>query len=132
MLHVEEYRVLIRRAKEFLVEAEEALENKRFDLACFFAEQSLQLYLKAILIKLIGDYPRTHYFRVLVAKLLEILPKDKKEMISEFIRKNRSRISELEDAYIMARYLPKAFSKDDAQDLIDLVKQTISLIEKTV
>lgn len=129
MPRAEERDVLIRRSREFLVEAEEAMRGGRFDLACFLAEQSLQLYLKARLLELTGEYPRTHYIRVLLARLLEALPEGRKEAVLRFIRSNRAGLSELEDAYIMARCSTKAFGEDDARDLVDLVRRTVDLLE---
>jgi len=41
-----------------LEEARDALGKKRFDVAVFLAEQGLQLYLKAQLYRLLGEYPR--------------------------------------------------------------------------
>ena len=55
MSSFEEFQILIKRAKDFLVEAEEAIQNNRFDLSSFFAEQAVQLYLKAVLLKIVGD-----------------------------------------------------------------------------
>ena len=132
MQSIDEYSLLVRRAKEFLAEAEDALKKGRFDLSCFFSEQSVQLYLKAVLLKLTGDYPRTHYIRALLSRIMETLPSDKKNRVAEFIRSNRARISELEDAYVMARHSAKTFSEEDARDLIAVAREIIELIEEVV
>jgi len=132
MSHVEEYEILDKRAREFLAEAKEALERGRYDLACFFAEQAAQLYLKAILLKLAGEYPRTYQIRTLLSRLAELLPDEKRRQIVEFMRSNRARLSELEDVYIMARYSTKSYTREDAEDLVRLVVDIINMVEELV
>ena len=46
------------------------------------------------------------------------------------MKRNRAKISELEDTYITARYIPKIFGKDDAIDLVNLAKELINLVSK--
>ncbi len=47
-IHRVEIEVLKNRSLRFLEEAKFALERKYYDVACFLAEQSLQLYLKSL------------------------------------------------------------------------------------
>ncbi len=47
------------------------MDRKFYDVAAFSLEQALQLFLKASLLKLGVDYPRTHSVR----KLLELIYK---------------------------------------------------------
>ena len=130
---IEQYRTLLRRAYEFLEEAKEALMRSRFDLACFFAEQAAQLYLKAILLKVIGDYPKTHYVRILLSKLVEVIVDEEKKLkIIDFTKRNRAKLSELEDVYIMARYSTKSYGEDDAKELIELVENLIQLVKEVI
>ena len=63
---------LKRRALSFLKEAEE-VENP--DLAAFFAEQSMQLYLKSVLYELFGEKVRGHSLRGLLGLLAKLLNK---------------------------------------------------------
>ena len=72
MSSLAEYEVLLRRARWFLEEAEEALGRGRFDLACFLAEQAAQLRLEAALLKLLGNYPRLHQLRPLLGVLADM------------------------------------------------------------
>ena len=60
---------LRRRASVFLREAEKLLEEGEYDIACFNAEQSLQLYVKSVLLKLFGEAPRIHGVRELLGYL---------------------------------------------------------------
>ena len=57
---------LKRRALSFLKEAEEAVDP---DLAACFAEQSMQLYLKAALYELFGEIVRGYRLRALLGLL---------------------------------------------------------------
>ena len=57
---------LKRRALSFLKEAEEAADA---DLAVFFAEQAMQLYLKAVFYELFGERVRGHSLRELLGIL---------------------------------------------------------------
>lgn len=51
---------LKRRALDFLACAESDFERGRYSLVLFHVEQFLQLYLKHLLYRKIGDFPKTH------------------------------------------------------------------------
>ena len=128
-IHRSEVEILKRRSLEFLEESRIALKRGSYDVACFLAEQSLQLYLKHSLLKTVGDYPRTHSIRRLLGDLNKVL---KSRKLEEFIRANRARLSALEDAYLMARYFIKEYSKEDAEDMVKLVEETLKIIDKAI
>jgi len=132
MEHTREYEILVNRSKGFLKIAEYALNNGLHDLACFSAEQAVQLHIKAQLLKLIGDYPRTHHIRLLIARLLEVLPARKKSTLQKYVKINRARLSELEDAYTMARYTTKTYTQEDAEEIVDFAKEVINKVEEIV
>jgi len=60
---LEEYKFLLERSRRFYETALMQISRRFYDLAAFSLEQSLQLYLKAHLLKLGLDYPRTHSVR---------------------------------------------------------------------
>lgn len=124
-----EAEVLRRRYAEFLEEARSALNRGFYDVACFLAEQSLQLYLKYVLLRVIGDYPRTHSARTLLGEISRALGSVELE---EFSRANRARLSALEDAYMMARYFVKEYTREDAEDMIRLVEEVVSIVGRAV
>jgi len=128
-LHRAEVELLKKRSKEFLEEAKIALERGSYDVACFLAEQSLQLYLKSVLLKLVGDYPRTHSIRRLLGEIVRIT--DNVE-IKEYARENRIRLSNLEDAYLMARYFIKEYLREDAADMIKTAEETMERIRDII
>ena len=124
-----EVRLLKRRALDFLEEAKIALRRGSYDIACFLAEQALQLYLKFILLKIVGDYPRTHSIKRLLGEIARLTNSSE---LRNFMRVNRARISALEDAYLMARYFIKEYDEDDANDMIKLVEEIVNLVNKIV
>ncbi len=127
--HKLEVEVLRKRTLEFLEEAQIALERGSYDLACFLSEQALQLYLKSTLLMIIGDYPRTPSMRRLLGELNRIMVSKELE---DFIKANRARLIALEDAYLMARYFTSEYSREDAEDMVKLAKETIDIVNKVV
>lgn len=128
-IHRLEVNVLRKRSFMFLEESKYALNRGFYDLACFLAEQALQLYLKSLLLELIGDYPRTHSIRQLLGELNRIL---KLHELEEFIAVNRARLLALEDAYLMSRYYIREYGKEDAEDMVKLVEELVSLIKRVL
>lgn len=128
-MHRKEVNSLRRRASEFLHESESAFKSGHCNLACFFSDQAVQLYLKSILLELVGDYPRTYSIRMLLEEILRCKPSKELEIL---IRENRAGISNLEDAYIMARYSTKEYAGEDAEDHIKLAKEIIGCIREAL
>ncbi len=126
-IHKEEVEVLKRRSLEFLEEAKEALRRGFYDVACFLAEQSLQLYLKSLLLEIVGDYPRTHSVRRLLGEVANVLSS---EELRRFVKVNRARLLALEDTYLMARYYVRRYEREDAEDMIKVVKEVIDVINR--
>ncbi|OYT50974.1 MAG: DNA-binding protein [Desulfurococcales archaeon ex4484_204] len=127
--HRSEVEVLRRRSLGFLDGARAALERGSYDIACFLAEQSLQLYLKSILLEVVGDYPRTYSVRRLLGELRDVLGS---KVLRDFIKANRARLSNLEDAYLMARYFVKKYVKEDAEDMVKLVEEVMRVVGEEV
>ncbi len=82
-IHKEEVELLKRRAYEFLEEARMAMRRGFHDGACFLAEQAAQLFLKAVLLEAVGDYPRTHSVRRLLGEIQQIM---ESQELKEFVR----------------------------------------------
>jgi len=127
---IEEYRLMVTRSKWFLELAREAHQKQRYDIAVFLAEQAVQLRIKAALLHLAGYHPRIHGIRLLLGELRRISGKETGDRIEEFIREHRSLLSELEDAYLIARYAPKQYDREDSEALITIAEKTLSLIER--
>ncbi|MFA4663284.1 HEPN domain-containing protein [Pyrococcus kukulkanii] len=126
-MHYDEVEVLLNKSAEFLELAEVAVARKKYDSAVFLAEQGLQLYLKALLVKYSGIKPKTHSLRELLGFLGEAI--EAQDKISEFIKESRKILRELELAYILARYEPKVYEKDEAEELVKFAKDVIKFVE---
>ncbi|MDT7887336.1 MAG: HEPN domain-containing protein [Thermoproteota archaeon] len=59
-------------AEYFEKKAKEAYLEKRYKFVLFFVEQSIQLYLKYILFKNFGEYPKTYKIIGLINELKEL------------------------------------------------------------
>ena len=108
----EEVKILRERAKTFLENARFNFKNKKFDVAAFNIEQFCQLYLKAKLVELTGEFSKTHS----LIELLKQLPFVSKK-VNTFIKKNVEYLTKLEDVYVTARYLPRKFLKEEVENL---------------
>lgn len=124
MSHREEVEILRKRAMGFMDAAAERLKAEDYDLACFMAEQAVQLYLKSAVLELSGEVPRTHSIR----QLLSILSK----LLDEQFDFDRRSLIFLEDAYIKARYLGSDYVKEDAEDAIKIAEEVISVVARAM
>ena len=75
MTSEEEYNNLIGRSERFLLSAERNLQDDYIDVGAFSVNQSLELYLKALLLKKAGDFPHTHDLKILLHNLTIFLHK---------------------------------------------------------
>jgi len=117
-------KVLKRRARSFLAEAESAADP---DLGMFFLEQAAQLYIKAVYYEVFGETIRVHGLRELLGLLAHSLKKhgyDKEaEKITDFTSRNRGILIVLEDAYITGRYGELGYSINDVEEALPVVKR---------
>ncbi|QDA31821.1 HEPN domain-containing protein [Thermococcus indicus] len=129
-MHYEEVETLLRRSEDYLELANEAFEREKYDTAVFLTEQALQLYLKAVIIKYSGVRLRTHSIRELLRGVGDALGSEDK--VAEFVRQNRGLLRELEDAYIKARYEPRRYYLEDAEDLMGFAQKVRDFVEGLV
>lgn len=126
-MHYEEVEVLLQRSEDYMELADSAFNEEKYDAAIFLAEQALQFYLKALLIKYADLRLRTHSVRELLAALGKVLEAEDK--VADFIRSHRSLLRELEDAYIGTRYEPRRYYREDAKELIEFVGEVMDFVE---
>ena len=129
-MHYEEVETLLRRSGDYLELANEAFEREKYDAAVFLAEQALQLYLKALIVKYSGVRLRTHSIRELLKGVGEALGAE--DEVVEFVRQNRGLLRELEEAYTGARYEPRIYCEEDARDLMEFVLKVMDFVEGLV
>ena len=114
----EEIVVFAERAKKFEEVAKYLYRTEVFDLSAFNVEQALQLYLKFILAKELGYFPKTHS----LTRLFNDLSKLDKAFL-EFYEENEIIIKDIEDAYILSRYLPRDYSEKEVELMINTLEK---------
>jgi len=96
-----------------------------YDLAAFSLEQSLQLFLKACLLKLGADYPRTRSVR----RLLELVAGlSGAEAVRELLRRFSVELGALEDAYISSRYVAREYTEEEVERLRGVVEEVMRVV----
>jgi HEPN domain-containing protein len=129
MSKLEEYEALLRRSDGFLETALMQARAGMYDLAVFSLEQSLQLFLKATLLRVGSDYPRTHSIRRLLELLTEVTGRSE---LRELASRYSVELGALEDAYISSRYIPRIYTKDEFERLRAVVEEVRSNVERSV
>jgi len=119
---------LRRRAEAFLDVARVDYERGYYDLVLFHVEQFLQLYLKYLLYRRLGDFPRTYALTRLFKDVIEVYGDD---ALRVFYRDNLEVIYLLE-AYITSRYLPREYDEEIAGRVLrfaDRVREVLECLE---
>lgn len=114
------------RALQFLEQANYAHQRGYNELALFNVEQFFQLYVKYLLYKQLGEYPRTHSLKRLLEELVRLYQGCG---ISEYIRENSLIITLLEQAYISSRYLPFEADEGDVEAAMDAAKRALEIFK---
>ncbi len=127
MNHLKEVELIKKRSKIMLEDAKEELSKGHYDLAVFLAEQAVQLYLKAVILRETGTMSRTHTIRDLMGALRVIYP-HKMKKIDDFVKQNRSLFIRLEETYISSRYLFREYTKDEAKELVEFADEVIKFV----
>ena len=128
----EEYEHLLRRSREFYETAILQLEKGFYGLAAFSLEQSLQLFLKAKVLKRGVDYPRTHSIRRLLEILSEVVEREISNVLRELVDKYSLELASVEDAYITSRYIPREFRREEVLRLKGVVDEVIEVVSRIV
>ncbi|MFN4228165.1 MAG: HEPN domain-containing protein [Candidatus Ratteibacteria bacterium] len=123
------FEFLKERAKEFWERGIEDLEKARFNLSAFDFEQAIQLFVKYLIGKKVGDWPKTHYFSDLIRELSSVY---NNKRILTFFSENEIFFSDLEDAYFTSRYFDKKFSKNLVRNILEKCKEFLKVIEETI
>jgi len=118
--------ILKKRALGFLENAKDNFKREQYDLVLFHVEQFLQLYLKYLLYKKIGVYPKTHSPIYLLKEVIKIHDNDE---LKGFYDKNLEMLNLLEDAYITSRYLPREYDKELAERVLEFTKKALEVLE---
>lgn len=117
-MHKEEIELFLKRARNFLDGAKERFQKEDWDLTCFMAEQSVQLFIKAIILEKSGEVPKSHSIR----KLFGILYQLTKDKVFKYDRKT---LIFLESAYLNSRYFSFVYEKEEALKIAVEVKDLV-------
>jgi len=109
------------RAQSFLKGAYERFKDRDWDIACFMAEQSVQLHLKAFILEKTGDFQITHSIKGLFGILYNLSKDDR-------FKYDRQNLRFLEAAYFNARYFTINYDKKDAEDALKIVEEEQKLV----
>ena len=119
---------LKKRAESFLKNARDLIQKEDYPLAAFNLQQTAQLHLKYYLFLKLKKYPKIHLLGELL-KGIGIVYKKEKE-INKIIDENSNIISDLNQAYFTARYLPAEFFKPQLENMLKFVEELISFLKK--
>ncbi|UNQ73175.1 HEPN domain-containing protein [Infirmifilum sp. NZ] len=125
MARFEEHRYLVERSRRFFETALMQIERGFYDLAAFSLEQSLQLFLKACLLKLGVDPPRTCSVRRLLELVAEVSGRDE---VRELLQGFAVELGALEDAYISSRYVGREYTREE----VELLRRVVEEVERVV
>ncbi len=130
-----EYPMLLKkRALNALKWAEKAFEEKDYDTAAREAEYAVQLYIKSVIYRVLGEEVRGHDVRglmgILASSLLEEGLDKEAETISDYIRRHRRELAELAEAHTRAIYGVFEYGQREAKILLDVAREVIGLLEK--
>ncbi len=129
MTKLEEVEYLLRRSRRFYETAVMQMDRGFHDLAVFSLEQSLQLFLKASLLKLGIDFPRTHSVRKLLEIIHEVTGEDK---IKEILRRFSIELGALEDAYITSRYIARDYNREEVERFKKVVEEVMRVVREVI
>lgn len=119
---------MIERSRQFLLNAERNLDEGFIDIGAFSANQSLKLYLKALMLKEMGDYPHIHDLKTLLRNLSTVSDQNVKEKIELFLKEKSLILSLIQDAYLTSRYFFTSYSADDLREMISTIKDIEEMV----
>ena len=116
---------LKRRALAILKDSNVDFERGDHDLVLFHVEHFLQLYLKYLLYKRLGDFPKTHSLLRLIKDVARVY--GSKEL-KRFYSENLEMLYLLEEAYITSRYVPREYGKEIAERILKFAEKALEVL----
>ncbi|GAB6947468.1 hypothetical protein JCM16161A_15980 [Vulcanisaeta sp. JCM 16161] len=120
----------MRRAEEYLVVARVSFERGFYNAAAVNAEIAAQLSIKALLIKLGIEPPRTHNIRSLLGLVANQLGGSAGEEIRAFVSGNRRELIILEDSRSLGQYGMPSVDRDRAEIALRIAESIIELVRR--
>ena len=119
---------LKKRAESFLKNARDLIQKEDYPLAAFNLQQTAQLHLKYYLFLKLKKYPKIHLLGELLKGIGKTYKKEKE--VNKIIDENSNIISDLNQAYFTARYLPAEFFKPQLENMLKFVEELIRFLKK--
>ena len=119
---------LKKRAESFLKNARDLIQKEDYPLAAFNLQQTAQLHLKYYLFLKLKRYPKIHLLGELLKGIGKTYKKEKE--VNKIIDENSNIISDLNQAYFTARYLPAEFFKSQLENMLKFVEELVSFLKK--
>lgn len=104
-------------------DSEDNYNKGYYDLSTFSLHQSIELFLKGILLLKAGDFPHTHNIRNLMEDLKIGGNAKCVNTINNYISKYGIELSFISDSYITSRYFESNYNNNDVLKLIKIVKE---------
>lgn len=127
-----EYVETLKRRAVKLLQVARSIEDT--GLALFLAEQSAQLYIKAVHYELLGEKVRGHGLRELLGlfarSLREAGYEKEADAITGLALEHRRALALLEEAYTMGRYGTYVYGSEDVEIAVRTVEKLVETLEK--
>jgi len=120
-LSIRLYEEMVSRAKHFFNISSYDVSLGRYDIALFHLEQTVQLILKAYLLKVFGDFPKTHSIK-------DLIDLSENECLKRLADELWFVIDILEDAYISARYFIRRYGEREYREALKFVEGVFKCI----
>ncbi|BDR92104.1 hypothetical protein Vsou_11970 [Vulcanisaeta souniana JCM 11219] len=120
----------MRRAEEYMVVARVSFERSFYNAAAVNAEIAAQLSIKALLIKLGIEPPRTHNIRSLLGLVANQLGGNAGEEVRAFVSNNRRELIILEDSRSLGQYGMPSVDRDRAEIALRTAESIIELVRR--
>ncbi len=117
---------LKRRALVFFRNAMRNFDDGDYDVSMFNLEQAVQLYIKYLIYLKLGDFRKSHDLKVLFKDLLRLYGDCG---LKDFYRVYSDKLRILSDAYILSRYIPVEYDREEVQDMINVVKKLMEVFK---
>lgn len=130
-----EYAILLKkRALNALKWAEKAFQEEDYDTSVREVEYAVQLYIKSLIYRILGEEVRGHNIRELLGILTSaLIEKGFEELAKElidYIKLHRRELIELSDTHTRVVYGLVEYSRKEAELLIKIGKNIISMLKE--
>jgi HEPN domain-containing protein len=117
------------KSKRYMEDSEDNYNKGYYDLSTFSLHQSIELFLKGVLLLKEGDFPHTHNIRNLMEDLKIGGNIKCVNAINGYINKYGIELSLISNAYIASRYFESDYNNNDVLKLIKIIKEIKEGIE---